>query len=1447
MHQLFTATKPTYKSLYIRLFYVILLTLLLGNIPFANAQNGYIYIHNKTLNEESSVNFPFTLTGGPTTVPAFTLNDQPDNIAPVDLGADRAGGLWAAADGNGLYFRPSNSSTWTQKVSGTVQRVDGGAAGTCYYILANSVYYFNGSSSTLIGKPGGQDAADIASNGTYTVVTTTSGLLYRVNTSTFTAVTMPTGVRATYVDVDVAGNVYLREKSTSTNANRISKLTSAGALTAYASGGLFSTGDLAVSDDASVLLQESQFGGFFTAYRYNSSSNTWVLEPESRGMNALTGGPGGQMWGVFALSGKPNTILTRTYTGTGPSGATSAFWIDDERVGTNTPDNSILIPVASGNYSLAETIPTGWDVTGITIYDPSGNSTANVANGTAVIKVAAGEVVHVVMENTLFQVTTVASNCGDTFTETFGTGAVGSVGSPLTGLTSYHQATSVRQVQDGEYTIVSRSQDSGYGTMFDHTSGDGTGRMLMVNASYAKDIFYIRQFTGMVIGASYDLSIWAGSITGGLDPHISMEVYNDADNSLLASTTTGDVTTDNTWLNFHLPFTPTTPNIYIVLRNLNIGGDGNDLVIDDISFGLTCDHGDAPASYGTTNANLGVGHIITPTLTIGTTVDQEPDGISGTTALGDDQNGTDDEDGVASFPALNVSTTSYDLTVAVNNKLSKEATLSGWIDFNRNGTFDANERAQVVVPKNTTSVILHWTGLSGLSAGVTYARLRIATLASDVDLPTGAADDGEVEDYTLNISLNISGTVYNDANGLSDNTVSGTGTNAGGLNAILFDNTTGKVAATTPVAANGTYSFTATAGDGYTVYVTSNTATVGSTTIPTITLPTGWVNTGEYSGTGAGNDGTVNGILPLGTVNTSVSTANFGIEQLPTPGKGANTVGNNGGTSPVTVPANTFTNTTLSSDVSPGTVTSIRITAFPTNTTSLTINGTIYTSLPTGGITVPTDGSGNPTVAIAVDPANDSNPVVITFVAVDNAGKESTTTGTATINFLPAITVSGKVWDDADGSLSQNGSETGTNAGGPLYVNLVNASNTVVASVSVAADGSYALSGVPTNVTGYKLVLASSATATTPGTLPTGWVNTGENVGASNTASQGSTLGLIELTTGTSAITNQNFGIEKLPSAGSGSNTVVNAGGTSPVTVAANTFTNGGSSTDTAPGSVTAIRVTAFPSNATSLTINGSVYTASSPEFSGATPAGVVVPTDGNGNPTVAIAVDPTNDANPVSIPFKAVDNAGQESTNTGTAVISSTLVFTIAGTVFDDANGQTDNTVNGIAVNGPTLPVYVSLVSSGTIVATLPVTAAGSYTFTGVSAGTYSVVLTTNPSGSTTPDLPINWLNTAENLGTGSGSDGTADGVLTLTVAASSITDANFGIEQLPTATSTTLASQPNPGGTLPIVVPPASFTGTDPDGTVASVIYTGFPTEVTSMTINGTAYTAASFPQRA
>jgi hypothetical protein len=713
---------------------------------------------------------------------------------------------------------------------------------------------------------------------------------------------------------------------------------------------------------------------------------------------------------------------------------------------------------------------------------------------------------------------------------------------------------------------------------------------------------------------------------------------------------------------------------------------------------------------------------------------------------------------------------------------------------------------------------------------------------------------------TLNFTpvFTLSGNILNDANGLTDNTVNGTGVNGPAVPQLesspvpvfvsLVQN--GTVIATVPVNSTGGYSFTGVSPNSYSVVLTTNPA--GSVT-PSV--PLSWTNTGENLGTGTGNDGNPNGVLSVTVTASPVTNANIGIEQLPLAGSGFNTVTNAGGTSPVTVPTTTFTNTGTISDVAPGTVTSIRIPTFPTNTTSLTINGTVYTPASTEftsgtGVVVATDGSGHPTVPILVDPTNDANPVSIPYKAIDNAGMESTNTGTAVINSTPVFNIAGNVFNDPNGLTDNtvNGTAVdGTSvpqAGGspvPAFVSLVS-NGTIVATVPVTAAGSYTFTGVAPG--SYSVVLTTNpAGSTTPGT-PTSWTNTGENLGTS-TGNDGTPNGILPVTVSGASVPDANFGIEQLPTAGSGSNTVANSGGTTPVTVPTTTFTNGTPTSDVAPGTVTSIRITTFPSNVTSLTINGTVYTPASTEFTSGT--GVVVATDGNGNPTVPILVDPTNDANLVSIPFKAIDNAGKESTNTGTAVISSTPAFTLSGNVLDDGNGLTDNTVNTFGpgalspVNGTSLggvPLYATLVSSGTIVATVAVTSTGSYTFVGVPAGTYSVVLSTSAAGSLTSSLPASWTSTGENVGAGSGSDGTANGILTgITVTATNVTNANFGIDKQPVGTSVTLASQPNPGGTTQVPVSATAFTGTDTeDGTYPNNL-TGRTVTLTPAT-NGTLY---------
>jgi SdrD B-like domain len=510
--------------------------------------------------------------------------------------------------------------------------------------------------------------------------------------------------------------------------------------------------------------------------------------------------------------------------------------------------------------------------------------------------------------------------------------------------------------------------------------------------------------------------------------------------------------------------------------------------------------------------------------------------------------------------------------------------------------------------------------------------------------------------------VTVSGTVFKDANGLTDSLINGTGANAGGLFANLVDGNS-KVVASTNVTANGTYSFLAIGTGTYSVSL-STTAGVQGNTAPAASLPSGWANTAE--GTATAGDGTVDGSTSITVGTTDVTGVNFGIEQLPTAvGGTATSQVNPGGTTSVPVLTTLFTGSTDPD----GTIASYKVTAFPSNTTTLVINGTSYTSgsFPVAGVTVPVAQLNT----IQVDPIDGTLSVGISFKAIDNAGQASSNTATATLPFTaPVYSIQGNVFDDLDGSKIQAASGENYTAANITAV-LLDASSKVVSTTAVDATGNYTLTNVPAGTYTVKII-QTPATALTTGAvippandiLPTNWVATGEN----NNGTPDATVDRTQSVTVTSAnITNINFGIEQLPTAVGGTATSqVNPGGTTSVSVPTTLFT---SSTDP-DGTVASYKITAFPTNTTTLIINGTSYTSVSFPAAGVTVPAAQLNT---------IQVDPIDGTLSVGISFKAIDNAGQASSNTATA----TLPFTASS----PANLLLVKRIT--AINGVKLNVY--------------------------------------------------------------------------------------------------------------------------------------------------------------
>ena len=244
------------------------------------------------------------------------------------------------------------------------------------------------------------------------------------------------------------------------------------------------------------------------------------------------------------------------------------------------------------------------------------------------------------------------------------------------------------------------------------------------------------------------------------------------------------------------------------------------------------DFGDLPDTYETTDANNGPSHAITADLMLGSGVDAEPDGqpepMAGMMVAGDDNTAGyasegapgDDEDGIVFISPLIPDGRACLQVTAVNNT-GAAAKLQGWIDFNGNGTFDANEELSSVdfaaggatIPDGGVTGQKYYFDVpidATFDGGMAFSRFRLSEnggLASG-----GKAGIGEVEDYKTTLAK-VGSYVWNDLNfdGLQDEDASFA--IEGAVLQLMWAgpdgtmSTADDVTYTTSTAADGTYSF----------------------------------------------------------------------------------------------------------------------------------------------------------------------------------------------------------------------------------------------------------------------------------------------------------------------------------------------------------------------------------------------------------------------------------------------------------------------------------------------------------------------------------------------------------------------------------------------------------------------------------------------------------------
>ncbi|MEH2325189.1 MAG: hypothetical protein V7K32_16840 [Nostoc sp.] len=235
------------------------------------------------------------------------------------------------------------------------------------------------------------------------------------------------------------------------------------------------------------------------------------------------------------------------------------------------------------------------------------------------------------------------------------------------------------------------------------------------------------------------------------------------------------------------------------------------------------------------------------------------------------------------------------------------------------------------------------------------------------------------------------------------------------------------------------------------------------------------------------------------------------------------------------------------------------------------------------------------------------------------------------------VTVTGTVFRDADGSITINGSDVGTNAGSTnLTIYAIDTTGKVVDKATVASNGTYSLPNVPVSssvtlrLSNDSTVVIGATAPTTP-SLPTNWVNTGEN---KNGTTETITPGDIAITTARINIINQDFGIEQLPDTTNlNPAPQTNPGGT--VTIQVPTLA-GTDPEDGALGSGNKFKIVTLPTNGT-LTYNNVAVT-----------AGQII---SSYDPTL-LKLDPQDGAITVSFTYAAIDAAGKEDPTPATATI---------------------------------------------------------------------------------------------------------------------------------------------------------------------------------------------------
>ncbi|MFY9821172.1 MAG: SdrD B-like domain-containing protein [Thermoanaerobaculia bacterium] len=606
-----------------------------------------------------------------------------------------------------------------------------------------------------------------------------------------------------------------------------------------------------------------------------------------------------------------------------------------------------------------------------------------------------------------------------------------------------------------------------------------------------------------------------------------------------------------------------------------------------------------------------------------------------------------------------------------------------WLDANGNGAQDAGETGingvtvqlldggGIVVGTATTAGDGNYT-FSNLAAGSYSVRVVSGTLPSGVT-PTFDLDGTatpNIASFTLAAGANrtdvdfgyrgtgsVGDRVWNDANGNGLQDTGETGIN--GVTVQLFNGAT--LVATTTTAGDGNYTFNNLTPATYTVKIVPG------------TLPAGVVTpTFDLDGIATANQATFT--LAAGQNRTDVDFGYRGAGSigdrvwLDSNGNGvqdAGETGINGTTVQLFNGATLVATTTTAGD---GNYTF-------SNLAPATYTVKIVSSTLPAGVTPTFDLDGIAT----------ANQATLTLAA--GASRTDVDFG-----YRGTASVGDRVWYDTNGNATQDAGETGING---VTVQLLDSSNTVIATATTAGDGNYTFSNLLGGSYTVRVVASS---------LPAGYAPTFDldGIATANTAS-------FTLNAGQSR-TDVDFGYRGTASVGdrvwndANGNGVQDTGETGLNGVTVQLLDNG--------GNVIATTTTAGNGNYTFSNLNAGTYSVR--VVSSSLPAGY----------------GPTFDLDGVATPNVAsfTLTAGQSRTDVDFGYRGT---LSVGDRVWNDANGNGVQDTGETGLNGVTVQL---LDNGGNVIATTTTAGNGNYTFSNLGAGTYTVkvVSSTLPAGYT-------------------------------------------------------------------------------------------------------------------